>query len=170
MEFLGLRNIEELIPAEYAQKYRRNAWSGVVRELVSIARVDELQHWMYEHPDATVEQRERRWDELCEEFSTGVDMSGYEQYRPVSWYVYGHLYRSPFYLIDYALAQLCAMQVALIDATDHERAMQAFIDLCRLGGTKSFSEAIASVGLRSPFDESLIVDLAGHAKRQFGLA
>jgi oligoendopeptidase F len=86
------------------------------------------------------------------------------------WYEILHLYMWPFYMIDYALAQLVAMQLALIDATDHDGAMATYIDLCRLGGTLSFAEAVAKAGLRSPFDEDVVAELAAHAAREMRMA
>lgn len=170
MELLGMRHIEELIPAEHATRYRLNAWSGAVRKLVGIVRMDEFQHWIYDNPNASIGERETKFAELNEEYSSGFDFSGYEAYSALTWYEVPHLFMSPFYMIDYALAQLVAMQLALIDANDHEGAMKTYLDLCSLGGTLSFAEAVAKAGLRLPFDEDVVAELAAHASREMQMA
>jgi oligoendopeptidase F len=75
----------------------------------------------------------------------------------------------PFYYIDYAIADTGAMQLALIDADNHERAMDAYLTLCRIGGTKSVLEIFAAAGMRSPFDPALMKDLMAHAAQELGV-
>jgi M3 family oligoendopeptidase len=169
MEFLGMRHVGQVLPDEHVARYQRNVWNRMLGSLVSIARMDEFQHWIYENPEATIAEREAKWTAIGDEFSSGYDYTGFEKYRGTSWYDVGHLFQSPFYLIDYALAQLVAMQLALIDAEDHDRAMAIYLDLCRRGGSASFARTVEAVGLRSPFDESLIADLAGHVRRELSL-
>ncbi|HVK40735.1 MAG TPA: M3 family oligoendopeptidase [Candidatus Kapabacteria bacterium] len=160
MEFLGMRHVDELLPEEYVGRFRRNAWRNAVNQLVGIARADEFQHWIYEHPEATIDEREQMWAEMGERYSSGLDVTGYERYQRTSWYEIGHLFMAPFYMIDYALARLVSMQLALIDDDDHERAMAIYLELCGLGGTRSFKGAVEQVGLRSPFEEEMVAELA----------
>jgi M3 family oligoendopeptidase len=166
MEFLGMRHLDRMLPEEHLARYRSNAWKRAVSSIVAIARIDEFQHWIYECPTATPQEREAKWIELHDAYGSGLDHTGFEHFRSASWYEVGHLFQSPFYMIDYALARLVSMQIALIDAEDHERAMATYIELCRLGGTMSFARAVAKVGLRSPFDEDLLADLAAHVRSQ----
>jgi M3 family oligoendopeptidase len=166
MEFLGLRHIDELLPQEHVVRFRRNAWRNAVNQLVGIASVDEFQHWIYEHPNATIDEREEAWVRFVDRYSAGIDATGYEEYRRTSWYEIGHLFMAPFYMIDYALARLVSMQLALIDDVDHERAMEIYLELCRLGGTRSFKQAVEQVGLRSPFDEETVAGMASQVRER----
>lgn len=168
MEFLGMRHVDELLPEEHVERYRRNAWRSAIGQVLGIARVDEFQHWVYRNPEVSIEEREEKWEAILKRYSSGVDATGYEQYRRSSWYDIGHLFMAPFYMIDYALARLVSMQLALIDAHDHERAMDIYLELCRLGGTCSFKQAVERVGLRSPFEERTVQDLAAHLEREIG--
>jgi M3 family oligoendopeptidase len=160
MEFLGSRYIDRVLPSEYADTYRSRQLTVPVRSLCAIARFDAFQHWMYEHPDADAPAREAKLMELEDRFSPGIDWTGYERYRRMRSYEAMQFYANPFGLMNYGLARMIALQIARIDATDHERAMEIYLELCRLGGTVSYLEAIERVGLRSPFDESTIIDLA----------
>ena len=61
------------------------------------------------------------------------------------------------------------MQLALIDAEDHQKAMASYLELCRIGGTKSVLNIFRSVGLRSPFDAEAMRDLMAHAAQELGV-
>ncbi len=169
MEYLCLPQIDTFFKTDDAKKYRQARWDRAVDILCYSCVVDEFQHWLYAQPKASPAARDKQWVELYAKYIPGLDWRGLQQYRALRWYAQGHIFNSPFYYIDYALAEVCAIQLALIDQKDHKKAMDIYLRLCRLGGTKSFLEAIKSVGLRSPFDEKLIASLAKHAANQLGV-
>jgi oligoendopeptidase F len=126
--------------------------------------VDAFQHWVYSNPSATWSTRDAEWVRLQTLFGPGVDWSGEaEEYRATRWYAQLHIFRYPFYYIDYALAEMGAMQLALLDAADHDKALDTYLHLCRLGGTASMLELLDTAGLRSPFDAGLMRELMSHA-------
>lgn len=163
MEYLTLPYIDKYFDAENAAKFRSGRWKKAIVLVCYCAVVDEFQHWVYEHPDATPDERDQAWIEISDRYDAGVDYSGIEEYRATRWYQQHHIFRAPFYYIDYALAEIAAMQLALIDARDHDKAVETYMELCRIGGTKSVLDIIASAGLRSPFDPELMKDLMEHA-------
>ncbi len=166
MEFLTLPYIEDFFSQENAEKFRRGRWERAVGILCYVCVVDEFQHWVYKNPRATKAQRDEKWIELGDKYiGRNVDFSGYEKYQKTRWYLQGHIFSMPFYYIDYALAETAAMQLGLRDLADHKKTMQVYLKLCRLGGTKSFLEALQTAGLVSPFDESLMRDLMDYARK-----
>ena len=54
------------------------------------------------------------------------------------WFRQGHIFGSPFYYIDYTLAQVCAFQYWIMSQEDREKALESYLNLCKLGGSKSF--------------------------------
>ncbi len=63
--------------------------------------------------------------------------------RGIFWYRQGHIFASPFYYIDYTLAQVCALQFWKRTQVDHdEKAWEDYIRICDLGGTKSFLQVV----------------------------
>src|ERR1700712_533107 len=75
-----------------------------------IATIDKFQHWVYEHPEHTENERGDKWMEILEEFaSRSIDWSGLEGYRRYSWQRQLHLFEVPFYYIEYGIAQLGAI-------------------------------------------------------------
>ena len=75
-----------------------------------IATIDKFQHWVYEHPNHTLEERSENWTRILNEFAGNeIDFTGLEQYRNYSWQRQLHLFEVPFYYIEYGIAQLGAI-------------------------------------------------------------
>lgn len=169
MEYLSMKHMEEFFSTEDTIKFRRNRWKQAVSLVCYIAVVDEFQHWLYQNPNATPDERDAAWVRIADVYQPGVDYTGYEQYKALRWYAQGHIFWSPFYYIDYAIAETGAMQLGLIDAKNPDEAMSTYLDLCRMGGTKSVLDIFSSAGLRSPFDPELMRDLMVHAANELGV-
>jgi M3 family oligoendopeptidase len=170
MEYLAMRHMDEFFSAADAEKFRRERWKRSVELLCWVAIVDEFQHWAYEHPQASIEERDAAWRRIWGVYKPGIDYTGIEDYIQARLYCQGHPFWMPFYYIDYAIADTGAMQLALIDAESHERAMDAYLTLCRVGGTKSVLDIFATAGMRSPFDPTLMRDLMAHAAKELGVS
>ncbi|HVZ37810.1 MAG TPA: M3 family oligoendopeptidase [Candidatus Kapabacteria bacterium] len=169
MEYLSMRFMTEFFTSEHAEKFRRHRWKDAVELLCYICIVDEFQHWVYEHATATMDERDAAWDRIWDVYKDGLDFNGVEAYKHARWYAQGHIFASPFYYIDYAIAETGAMQLALIDAEDHAKALDIYLNLCRIGGTMSVLNIFKTAGLRSPFDPEVMRDLMAHAARELGI-
>jgi M3 family oligoendopeptidase len=165
MEYLSMRYMTEFFDQDLAEKFSRNRWRDGVEIICYIAIVDEFQHWVYENPNASLDERDAAWNRIWDIYKPGVDWTGYEQYKAARWYSQGHIFGMPFYYIDYAIAETGAMQIALMDAIDHDKTIETYIKLCRIGGTMSVLNIFKAVGMRSPFDESLMKELMDHATK-----
>ena len=169
MEYLSQRHMHEFFDEENAAKYKQNRWRSAVTLLCYVCVVDEFQHWIYENPKASSDDRDTRWREIHDHYIRGVNWTGLEEYEHARWYAQLHIFRYPFYYIDYAIAETGAMQLAMIDAKDHDKAMESYLELCRLGGTDSVLGIFKASGMRSPFEADLMRDLMAHAAEQLGL-
>jgi oligoendopeptidase F len=81
------------------------------------------------------------------------------------WQRQAHIYRSPFYYIDYTLAQLCAFQFWHRSLQNREQALSDYIHLCDLGGSQSFLALLKEAKLQSPFEPQTIKDVAAQVKQ-----
>jgi M3 family oligoendopeptidase len=169
MEYLSMRHMTEFFDLEDTVKFKRGRWKKAVTLLCYVCVVDEFQHWVYANPNATPDERDTAWNEIWDRYEHGVDYGGLDEYKAARWYAQLHIFQSPFYYIDYAIAETGAMQLALIDAENHDLAMEKYMNLCRIGGTMSVLDIFKSTGLRSPFDPDLMRDLMGHAAREMGI-
>ncbi len=123
-----------------------------------IATIDKFQHWIYENPTHTIEERTNKWMEILNEFSTdSIDFSGLEMFRKIGWQRQLHLFEVPFYYIEYGIAQLGAIGLWMQYKKDPKQALQNYINALSLGGTKTLPELYATAGLK--FDLS-----PGHIK------
>jgi len=124
-----------------------------------IATIDKFQHWIYENPNHTEEERSAEWMKITDEFSSPViDFSGLEEYRRYGWQRQLHLYEVPFYYIEYGIAQLGAIGLWQQYKQDPETAMNNYVTALQLGGTKTLPELFKAAGLQ--FDLS-----PGHIKQ-----
>jgi oligoendopeptidase F len=118
-----------------------------------IAAIDKFQHWIYENPDHTEENRAGRWLEILNEFSSPViNFSGVEEYRKYAWQRQLHLYEVPFYYIEYGIAQLGAIGLWQQYKGDPQKAINNYLDALQLGGMKTLPELFKAADL--PFDLS----------------
>lgn len=114
-----------------------------------IATIDKFQHWVYENPNHTVEEREAMWMQILNEFSTNViDFSGLEMYRQIGWQRQLHLFEVPFYYIEYGIAQLGAIGLWMQYKQNRQQAIDNYIHALSLGGTRTLPELYEAAGLK----------------------
>ncbi len=113
-----------------------------------IAIIDKFQHWVYEFPNHTLEERAERWVAINDEFATGViDLSGLEEYRKYSWQRQLHLFEVPFYYIEYGIAQLGAIAMWMQYKENKELALDNYMKALSLGGTRTLPELYQAAGI-----------------------
>lgn len=152
---------EELRRAKFKQLER------VLTILPWIARIDAFQHWIYEHPQHTTEERSAFWVKLGDEFSTGmIDYSGLEHFRPTEWQRQLHLFEVPFYYIEYGIAQLGAIGLWMQFKQNQQEALNNYINALSLGGTKPLPELYAAAGLKFDFSPEHIKTLMDFVKKE----
>jgi oligoendopeptidase F len=122
-----------------------------------IAIIDKFQHWIYEHPTHTHEERTAAWVSTLAEFQDSViDYSGLEQYRNNAWQRQLHLFEVPFYYIEYGIAQLGAIGMWMQYKKSPEQAMDNYCNALSLGGTKTLPELYKAAGLEFDFSPEKI--------------
>ena len=152
---------DELRRAKFKQLER------VLTILPWIARVDAFQHWLYENPEHTVEERGNKWVALGNEYSTGmIDYSGLEHFRPYEWQRQLHLFEVPFYYIEYGIAQLGAIGLWMQFKKDQQQALTNYINALSLGGTKPLPQLYEAAGLKFDFSPSHIKTLMDFVKTE----
>ena len=119
--------------------------------------VDEFQHWVYENPETTPKERREKWIEIEKKYLPTRDYGEVEELKNgIFWFRQGHIFSSPFYYIDYTLAQVCAFQFWIKSRENREKAWQDYLNLCKLGGSKPFFELMKSANLKNPFEEGTL--------------
>lgn len=138
---------------EDTEKYYYNHVVDSLEFLPYGASIDEFQEWVYDNPSATPEERNSKFREIQKKFNPEIkyeEGSYWDQGR--RWQRQMHVYQSPFYYLDYTIAQINAFQFFALDMEDHEDAWNKYVELCKLGGKYGTKEIIAKSGLKNPFE------------------
>ena len=132
-----------------------------------IAIIDKFQHWVYENPSHTNEERSKQWLDILAEFKDDVlDYSGLEVYRNNSWQRQLHLFEVPFYYIEYGIAQLGAIGIWMQYKNDKELAMDNYCKALALGGTRTLPQLFETAGLKFDFSPERIKVLMDFVKQE----
>ncbi|HTB05729.1 MAG TPA: M3 family oligoendopeptidase [Bacteroidia bacterium] len=139
---------------------------GALQFLPYGVSVDEFQHWVYDNPDATPIERKTQWRNIEKKYmplrnydgNTYLEEGGF-------WQQQGHIYQSPFYYIDYTLAQVCALQFWKRSNDDRKSALEDYQVLCNAGGSQSFLELVKLAKLTSPFEEGCLEKVTQEASK-----
>lgn len=145
---------------EEAKRVRYEHLEEIVKLLPWIAQIDAFQHWVYTHPVHTVAEREGHWLELHRRFGGNESWEGYEPALRNRWHRQLHLFTSPFYYIEYGIAQLGALGLWEQSRKDAKAALQAYRRALALGGSRPLSELFAAAGLPFDFGEKTISGMA----------
>lgn len=152
----------ELFFKEDADKYKFSHLASGLEFIPYGVSVDEFQHYVYANPDATPAERKAAWREIERKYLPHRDFAGNEYLENGGfWHRQGHIFRSPFYYIDYTLAQICAFQFWVRLHENYEAAWADYLKLCQVGGSKSFVELVEYAGLTSPFEDGTVASIVG---------
>lgn len=152
----------ELFFEEDTEKYKFAHLSGALLFIPYGVSVDEFQHFVYSNPEATPAERKAAWREIEKKYLPHKNYEGNDYLEHGGfWQKQGHIYQSPFYYIDYTLAQLCAFQFWKRMNEDWKSAWADYLKLCRAGGSQSFTGLVQVAGLISPFENGCIASVIG---------
>lgn len=132
-----------------------------------IATIDKFQHWIYENPQHSAEERTEKWMEILNEFSTKVvDTAGLDEYRRIGWQKQLHLFEVPFYYIEYGIAQLGAIGLWKQFKEDKNAAIENYINALSLGSTKTLPELYKTAGLKFDLSADHIRSLMDFVRKE----
>ena len=139
---------------EDTEKYYYNHVVDSLQFLPYGASIDEFQEWVYDNPEASPKERNKKFREIEKKYSPHIDYDDDKyQLEGGRWQRQMHVYQSPFYYLDYTIAQLNAFQFFVLDMENHKDAWDKYVELCKMGGKYGTKETIRKVGLKVPFEE-----------------
>lgn len=148
MEAMCMEHLREDYPPEQARAARLRSLEGIPSTLSWVATVDGFQQQIYVQPCEGRAARTEAWVALRKRFSSGVNWSGLEQERAREWHRQLHLFEVPFYYIEYAIAQMGALQLWTRYRRDPADAVRRYREGLALGGSRPLPELFAAAGLR----------------------
>ena len=139
----------------------------IIETLPWVATIDKFQHWIYENPQHTVEERLASWNNILSEFSDSVtDWTGLELNRSYIWQRQLHLYEVPFYYIEYGMAQLGAIAVWRNYKSDKKQGLEGYMNALKLGYTQTIPEIYAAANINFDFSKEYIGELMSFVKSE----
>ncbi len=164
MEFLAWPWMENFFKDE-VEKYKFSHLAGALTFIPYGVAVDEFQHFVFENPNATPDERKSAWREIEKKYLPSKDYEDNDLLnRGGYWFRQGHIFSSPFYYIDYTLAQVCAFQFWVRSREDREKAWEDYLRLCKAGGSMSFLKLVELAELDNPFVDGTIERVVGPIK------
>ncbi|UTC91615.1 M3 family oligoendopeptidase [Treponema denticola] len=156
----------ELFFKHQTDKFKFTHLSGAFEFLPYGATVDEFQHWVYENPEASPAERKAEWHKIELKYNPSIDYADNAYLnRGGFWVKQGHIFASPFYYIDYTLAQVCALQFWVKANADRKTAWEDYLRLCKAGGSLPFLELLKLANLKNPFEEGCIASVTPECEK-----
>jgi oligoendopeptidase F len=132
----------------------------ILETLPWVATIDAFQHWIYENPNHSIEERSEAWERIYSRFSDSItDWKGLETAKAKLWQKQLHLFEVPFYYIEYAIAQLGALAVWRNYCANPAKALDQYLNALSLGYTKPMKEIYATAGISFDFSQGYIAEL-----------
>ncbi|MDB8564687.1 M3 family oligoendopeptidase [Turicibacter sanguinis] len=155
----------ELFFKEDTDKYKFTHLGSAIKFIPYGIVVDAFQHFVYENPEATPAERKAAWRNLEKQYLPHKNYEGCDFLeRGGWWFQQAHIFNSPFYYIDYTLAQICALQFWKRMHDNREDAWNDYVRLCEVGGTKSFLGLVSYANLKSPFEDGCVSSIISDIK------
>ncbi|MFQ3212488.1 MAG: oligoendopeptidase F [Marivirga sp.] len=152
---------------EDLKRAKREHLEQIIETLPWVATIDKFQHWLYENPNHTVEERTDEWNIIFDDFSDKItDWSDLEDKKDSLWQKQLHLFEVPFYYIEYGMAQLGAIAVWRNFKEDNEKGLASYLLALQLGYTKSIPEIYEAANIKFDFSKENISTLMNFVKEQ----
>ena len=152
---------------EEMKRAKRHQLERVITIFPWIATIDKFQHWIYQNPGHTLDERKENWLAILNEFSSSViNFDGLENFRGYNWQRQLHLFEVPFYYIEYGIAQLGAIGMWKQYRENPQAALENYKYALSLGGTKTLPELYKAAGIPFDFSPATINDLMIFVKNE----
>lgn len=166
MEFFGESHAEGFFGPD-AEKFLYSHLAGAITFIPYGTLVDHFQHEVYAHPGMTPKERHGVWKKLQGVYMPWIKLDGDIPFYAdgEAWQRQSHIYGSPFYYIDYCLAQTVSLQFWALIQKDKKDAWDHYMAYAGQGGSRVFTELLRNAGLDSPFEEKCLRDVCAAAEK-----
>lgn len=160
MEHMGLEQMHAYLSSEQVDRIKEDHLRITIGGMLFLAQGDEFQHWIYAHPNHSIDERRQKWLELADIYAPGWDRSGYEESIAKTGWQFLHILQLPFYMIDYSISNILALTLWDRYKNDPADAIDHYKRGCALAGSRTVPEIYEAFGSRFSFGEDVIAPLA----------
>lgn len=146
---------------------KRNHLEQLIETLPWVATIDKFQHWIYENPGHSVQERLDNWNIIFNTFSDSItDWDLLELNKSYLWQRQLHLYEVPFYYIEYGMAQLGAIAVWKNYKENNKKGLKGYMNALKMGYTATISEIYDTAGIKFDFSREYIKELMDFVREE----
>ena len=150
LEVLFTAYADELFGPEGGRAFYWSTISNMVSSVLEGCMYDEFQEAVYDDPDLTLEEVNRLFRGISEEYGY---VYGEDEEESYFWVEIPHNFQSPMYYISYATSALSALDLWLRSLEDWDSAVDTYLELAAMGMRRPYRETVEAVGLRDIFRE-----------------
>lgn len=168
MELISMDHWEKFFNrSEDLRRAKHEHLEDIIETLPWVATIDKFQHWIYENPDHSIEDRKKAWNLIFDQFTdTATDWSGLELSKDYLWQKQLHLYEVPFYYIEYGMAQLGAIAVWRNFRKDPKQGLSGYMNALKLGYLRSIPQIYQAAHIKFDFSRDYIRELMGFVRKE----
>lgn len=161
MELISMDAWDEFFDNEDdLKRAKREHLEQLIETLPWVATIDKFQHWIYENPKHSNQERKTAWVNIFTDFSdTITNWDELEVNKNYLWQKQLHLYEVPFYYIEYGMAQLGAIAVWKNYKENKSKGLEGYKAALELGYTKSIPQIYRAANIKFDFSREYIRDL-----------
>lgn len=169
MELISMDAWDIFFPnTEDLKRAKREQLEDIIETLPWVATIDQFQHWIYENPTHTQDDRKKNWNTVFARYADPItDWSGLEEGRDYAWQKQLHLYEVPFYYIEYGMAQLGAIALWRNYKLDKQKGLEGYMNALKLGNLTTIPEIYKAANIKFDFSRAYIKELMDFVKEEF---
>jgi oligoendopeptidase F len=153
---------------EDLRRAKREQLEDIIETLPWVATIDQFQHWIYENPTHSQEDRRKNWNSVFARYAdTITDWNGLEEGRDYAWQKQLHLYEVPFYYIEYGMAQLGAIALWRNYKLNKQKGLEGYMNALKLGNMTTIPEIYRAANIRFDFSKAYIRELMDFIREEF---
>jgi|GEM_PF-2123635 len=153
-ELVSLEHYDLLYKCPQDQiKAKTEFYMEVLDSFIRYIVIDSFEHWLYNNPGHTVQERDDYYSALVDRFNINDNWTDFEHYKPLGWYNSQLVVIMPFYIISYAIAQVGAINLYKTYLHDNQETIQRLKDMMVMGFSRPIGELYELAGIKFDFSE-----------------
>ena len=159
MELLGIEGLKYFYSGDDLKRAKKENLERMINLFGPIAKCDAFQHHIYTNSKLSIDDICDYWESLNKEWSTGIDWAGIEGGSRFGWQHIGHFFFAPFYMLDYAIAGLGALQVYKNYLDNNSDGVEKYYNGLHFGGSRPLPELFDKFGIKFDFSSTSVKPL-----------
>lgn len=157
LELMFTERAGDLFGQQYGEVYRKAVLCNILDSILDGCLYDEFQAAAYQNPGMSVEDLDRLFKDLSEDYGYSYD-PGVE--TDPFWVENAHNFQNPLYFISYAASALSALDLWFLYLDHPRQAREVYLELSALSLSLPYRAAAEQTGLRDIFDGETVPQLA----------